>query len=140
MTETKNPFMAEKGYSPNHDIAIVGYGITLDTAYHFLRDHNIDTEATDELDYDDWQERLETSTDKTIDFYQPSNLDVEFFIHHPDLYADENDHEPAPTKAELDRALVNGLTDLFTIPESRHNDLTRFVNKYAGGIFACDYS
>lgn len=148
MKTEKNPYTKLDGCSSNHDIPIVGYGITLETIRSFLFDHGLSTN----LIVKNSENPNEDPSDEDLNDAVYTNQNVVSYISFSNL-TDEclmtfaqslQSDQPLPTRSQVVTAIFVAVHDLFKISRNRNDkiniELMDYIRKYTDDISISDYS
>lgn len=158
-TERKNPYFAEQGCENHHEMAITGYGITLDTIKYWLFEKQLEPEikfskdaitALKDSDYS-IQEIKEISDDGMlstaigvhqylIQFCTFSNRDDEILMVYGQPIRDEDDKTLLPTRKEVIDNIMIAIPDIFDVPSNKLPELKKFITEHTDYINVTDYS
>ena len=160
MQKNLNPYLAEYGCMDHHDMAIDGYGITIDSIKSWLYDNGLNTSIkfsksavnnikadTDDYTDDDIKEAtdpelLQTATithQEVVAFVTFSNRDDQLLM----VYSKPikiNDSDSLPTADEVVENIMIAIKDLFDVPADKINALGQYVHDHTDYINVTDFS
>lgn len=159
MQKNLNPYLAEYGCMNRHDMAIDGFGITINSIKSWLYDNNLNTSikfsksavnhikaSTDRTD-DDIKEatddellQIVTITHQDlITFVTFSNRDDQLLM----VYSKPikiNDSDSLPTADEVVENIMIAINDLFEVPADKINALGQYVYDHTDYVNTTDFS
>lgn len=160
MQKNLNPYLSEHGCMDRHDMAIDGYGITIDSIKSWLYDRGLNTsikfsksavnhikDSTDYYDDDDIKEATDpelleiatTTHQDVVTFVTFSNRDDQLLM----VYSKPirtNDDDYLPTANEVVENIMIAIKDLFEIPADKINALSQYVHDHTDYVNVTDYS
>lgn len=154
-----NPYISEYGCMDHHDMAIDGYGITIDSIKSWLYDKDLNTSikfsepavnhikaGTDFTDDDIKEatdpELLQTATithQDVVTFATFSNRDDQLLM----VYSKPirvNDDDFLPTANEVVNNIMIAIKDLFDVPDNKINALSQYIHDHTDYVNITDYS
>lgn len=155
-----NPYIAEHGCMDRHDIAIDGYGITIDSIKSWLYDKDLNPSIkfskstikrikTDTDDYTD--DDIKNATDPELlqaaTTTHQDLVNVVTFSSRDDqllmVYSKPikiNDSDSLPTADEVVEAIMIAINDLFEVPVDKIDALAQYVHDHTDYINMTDFS
>ena len=159
MQKNLNPYFSEHGCEDRHDMAIDGYGITINSIKSWLYDNGLNTsikfsksavnsiKASIDCTDDDIKEAtddelLQTATithQDLVTFVTFSNRDDQLLmVYSRAVRADDDDL--LPTANEVVKNIMIAINDLFEIPVDKINALTQYVHDHTDYVNMTDFS
>lgn len=160
MQKNLNPYISEYGCTDHHDMAIDGYGITIDSIKSWLYDKDLNTSikfskpainhikagpdayTDDDINEAADPELLQTAANTHQDlvtFATFSNRDDQLLM----VYSKPirtNDSDLLPTVDEVVKNIMIAIKDLFEIPADKINTLNQYVHDHTDYVSMTDFS
>lgn len=160
-----NPYISEYGCMDHHDMAIDGYGITIDSIKSWLYDQGLnpsikfsepavnhikagtDTYITDTYTDDDINEAADPELLQTAANTHQDLVDLVTFSNRDDqllmVYSKPvrvNDDDFLPTANEVVNNIMIAINDLFEVPADKINALSQYVHDHTDYVNMTDFS
>lgn len=158
-SERKNPYFAEQGCEDHHEMAITGFGITLNTIEHWLFEQHLNAEikfskdaikalkdanySIQEIEEPAYQETIELAIKANQNLIQLctfSNRDDEILMVYGKPIRDEDNKNLLPTSNEVVDNIMIAIQDIFDITKNKLPELKKFVIMHTNYINVTDYS
>lgn len=160
MQKNLNPYISEHGCMDRHNMAIDGYGITIDSIKNWLYDKDLNPSikfsksaiknmkaGTDDYTDDDIKEAddpelLQTATtthQDLVDLVTFSNRDEQLLM----VYSKPirtNDDDGLPSADDVVKNIMIAIKDLFNVPTDKINALGQYVHDHTDYVNITDYS
>lgn len=159
MQKNCNPYFSEHGCMDHHDMAIDGYGITINSIKSWLYDNSLNpsikfsksavSHIKNSTDYTDDEikettdpELLQTATithQDVVTFATFSNRDDQLLM----VYSKPiriNDDDLLPTANEVVKNIMIAIEDLFEVPADKINALGQYVHDHTDYVNITDFS
>lgn len=160
LQKNRNPYIAEHGCMDHHDMAIDGYGITIDSIKSWLYDKDLNPSikfskpavknikaGTDDYTDDDIKEAadpdlLQTATSthqELVDLVTFSNRDDQLLM----VYSKSirtNDDDVLPSADDVVKAIMIAIDDLFEVPADKLDALRQYVHDHTDYVNMTDFS